>query len=131
MTWKSETFSRAVRGFGPVTVSGYTHKGLGLFMAIRASPKGRRPPTWHLIHLNSGHSVASIKGFVAEAFPVAYEIAECADWDFSSLDGWRNQQPDLPGLVNAIIKRHAKRAEIKAGGGSDAEVAAQILMARA
>ena len=131
MTWKPATFMRALFVYGPIKCVGYTYRGLGLWLAMPASPKGRRPPTWFLIHLNSGHRVARIDGFVSDAFPIASEIAECADWDFNGLDGWRNQDPELPKKMSQIINRNAKRAKMRASGGSDADLASEISRARA
>lgn len=130
MAWMPGNFQRALGGYGATDAAGYVYRGLGMVIVVRASPKGHRPPTWALVHLNSGHKVASIKGFVADAFPIASEIAECADWDFNGLDGWRNQTPELPQLVRAIIERNSKRAEFRSGGG-DQEIAAQISASRA
>lgn len=105
MTWKPETFPIAV---GPQSIdrrAGYTYRGLGLHMVMKASPKGRRPPRWKLTHLGSGHGVAHIDGAVADAFPIASEIAECSEWDFDGLNGWRNRDPELPKKVLEILER--------------------------
>lgn len=129
--WEPAKIVIAILGSGQGNRAGYIYRGLGLFMALSASPKGRRPPKWCLTHLNSGHSIAWISGFVKDAFPIASEIAECGDWDFAGLDGWRNQDPELPRKVLEIAARFPKRVEMRAGGGGDREVAAAISSARA
>lgn len=118
MSWKPASFKIAVPP-EPRIVAGYEYRGLGLHMSMRPSPKGQRPPTWDLSHLNSGHRVLSIKGNVADAFPIATEIAECGDWTFDGLDGWRNVEPELPEKVVAIAARYAKRCTLRGAGGHD------------
>jgi hypothetical protein len=130
MTWTPGKFLRATFFEGTIETSGYLYRGLRLFMVHRGSPKGRRPPTWSLIHLNSGHEVARIKGSVAEVFQIASEIAECVDWNFNGVDGWRNEQPDLPKLLRAVAARNPERIEI-IGGTPNREIASQISAARA
>lgn len=130
MTWQPADVLRAM-SYGVVTSPGYTCRGLGLVMISRASPKGRRPPCWIVIHLGSGHSVAEISGTIATAFPIASELAECGDWDFEGLDGWRNHDPDLPQKLVDFCARHPKHAKPRAGGGGHSDVARQIAMARA
>jgi hypothetical protein len=99
-------------------------------MVIKASPKGRRPPTWRLTHLGSGHAIASIVGTTARTFPIASEIAECGDWSFEGLEGWKNVEPDLPQKLVDIAERHKKYCKVRAGGGGNAEIARSIAMAR-
>ena len=112
--WKPETFQVAFPG-GPTYRAGYVYRGLGIFQAIGPSPKGRRPAEWSLTHLGTGHKICLIKGDVRTAFPVATEIAEAGDWDFLSLEGWKDRFPDMKEVVGAIIERHAK---IATRGGS-------------
>jgi hypothetical protein len=107
-------------------VAGYTYRGLGLWIAIDGSPKGRIPPQWSLSHLGSGHNLCYIKGDVATAFPIATEIAEAGDWGFLSLDGWRDRFPDAPKRLDEIIARYPKLCSRGARRGADREVAAQI-----
>ena len=128
--WTAATFDVA-GGFGQTyKAHGYTEKGLGLDMVIKPSPKGRRPPKWRLIHLNTGHAICYIDGVVADAFPVATEIANLIDWDFDGLYGWRNRDPDLPAKMKEIAARH-KRMEFGGGNNSDQQAAVAISMARA
>lgn len=132
MTWKPENFLIA-QAYGPETVVGYTYRGVGLHVVIKASPKGRRPPTWSVTHLGSGLRVALVRGTVAAAFPAATDIAECGDWDFDGIDGWRNRDPELPKKLVEACAKH-KNASPKAGGPaleSTANVVRQIVMARA
>jgi hypothetical protein len=72
--WRASSFPIA-RGGGVVVTSGYVYRSLGLHMLSSA-----RPPRWSLARLGSGHRL--ISGVVADAFPIATEIAECGDWDF-------------------------------------------------
>lgn len=112
-------------------VAGYTCRGLGIHVVIQGSPKGRRPPTWSLTHLGSGHVVVRIAGKVAEAFLIASEIAECSEWDaFDGLDGWRNTDPGLPDKVREIMTRYPK-AVSRGGGWHSHEAARAIATARA
>ena len=128
--WKPDSFLLAEIS-GPRSVPGYIYKGLGLHQVFKASPKGRRPPTWGLTHLGTGLNVCFIQGTVATAFPVATQIAECGDWDFDGPDGWRNHDPDLPAKAMEIINAHGMCKR----GGNDSpvtrEVARQVAMARA
>ncbi len=105
--WRPETFDVAYPN-GPVPKAGYTYRGLGLFVAIEASPKGRRPPEWSLTHLGSGHNVALLKGTVATVFPVATEIAESGDWEFISLFGYKDRFPEAATRLLEIIAGHPK-----------------------
>lgn len=130
--WKPEHFQTASAG-GAYVRYGYVYRGLGLYRMFQGSPKGRRPPTWCLVHLGSGHAVVNIVGHVADAFPVAGEIAECGDWTFDSLDGWKNRDLELPVKVRAIIARHPKKRFQRTGelGQQNEAVAAEIARARA
>lgn len=129
--WKAQGFLVAdIWNEKPRRVAGYVYRGLGLQLLIKASPKGRRPPTWGLTHLGSGHTVCMITGHVATAFPIAFEIAQCGDWDFDGLNGWINRDPELPKKVRSILDKHLKVIKIGAGGSSDAAARA-VAMARA
>lgn len=112
--WQPDTFLLAVDQ-PPHTkrVEGYVYRGLGIHQSSGGSPKGRRKPEWVVTHLGSGCSIASIAGDVATAFPVATKIAECGDWDFIGIDGWRNRDPEIGSKVRAILDAHknARRDE--------------------
>ena len=112
------------------SVDGYVYRDLGLYMALNGSPKGRRPPRWILLHLGSGHSVCWIKGHVKDAFPIATEIAECGDWSFDGLEGWRNVDRELPEKFNAIQRKYPELVDRGAGNQSE-ESARAIAIARA
>ena len=128
--WHPAKFKRADKFDGATETSGYIYRGLGLQMSIAQCPRGRRPPFWLLIHLNSGHVICQISGVVAKAFPIAAEIAECTDWGFSGLDGWNNTDPDLPSKVRIFAERYPKHI-ISISGASDRVIAEQISAERA
>lgn len=110
--WREEKFLIASGGISLTMVRfGFTYRGLGMWKTSRGSPKGRRPPTWSLTHLGTGHRVCLIHCHMVEAFGVATEMAECGDWDFDSLVGWKDRDPDLPMKCVAIIERHGKKVE--------------------
>ena len=125
--WRPAKFKRADKFDGAIETSGYIYRGLGL---QAQSPRGRRPPIWLLIHLNSGHVICQISGVVAKAFPIAAEIAECTDWGFSGLDGWNNTDPDLPSKVRNFAEKYGKHI-ISISGASDRVIAEQISAERA
>jgi hypothetical protein len=129
MTWKPANFLVA-RAYGPQEVPGYAYRGLGLHLSRRASPKGRNPTEWTLIHLGSGHRICYIRGGVATSFPVATEIAECGDWTFSGLTGYLNVDPEIKTRVVPILMKH-KCVDAEQKGSSDEGVARQIAMASA
>jgi hypothetical protein len=130
MTWEPAKFKRADKFDGAIETTGYIYRGLGLQMSIVHGPKGRRPPTWSPIHLNSGHVICQISAFVAKAFPIATEIAEGTDWDFSGLDGWKNTDPNLPSKVRNFAERYPRRV-ISISRASDLVIAEQISTERA
>jgi hypothetical protein len=128
MAWEPANYLVAGH-FGPYSVPGYVYRGLGLHRSLEGSPKGRRPPTWTLTHLGSGHAVCRLKGTVAVVFPIGFQIAECSDWEFDGLDGWKNRDPQLPETVRKILSDHG--IEWNPRGGSDHDIAQQIVIARA
>lgn len=129
MTWKAETFDVATT-LGAEKVSGHTYRGLGLWVLIKASPKGRRPERWSLTHLNTGHRIAFLVGNPAVVMPVAGEIADAGDWDFLSMEGWKDRFPDALERLQGICERYPKIATIAGGGSSNRELAMQIAAAR-
>lgn len=125
--WQAGTFEIAMP-YGPARRSGYVYRGLGLHVVNKGSPKGKRPPRWTLTHLGSGHALCWLDGDVATAFTVATEIAEAGDWDFLSLQGWKDRFPDAPDRLREILDRHPKVAR-RGGHGAHPnghEVARQI-----
>lgn len=125
MAWQAGSFDIASH-FGPRRVAGYTYRALGLYMMWAGSPKGRRPPMWGLYHLGSGHVIVNLEGTVATAFPIATEIAEAGDWDFLSMEGWKDRFPDAPEKTAEIAAKYPKIAKRFGGGHSNREVAMQI-----
>ena len=128
--WKPEAFNIAVV-YGDVWKieprAGYTYRGLGIYQTVAPSPKGRRPAKWSLTHLNTGHCIAELAGSVAAVFPIATEIAEAGDWDFLSLEGYKDRFPDAGKVVMKIIARHGKLvSRSKSTGASNREAAMQI-----
>jgi hypothetical protein len=117
----------------PQTVLGWVYNGLGLTIAMRGSPNGRRPPTWVLTHLGSGHAIATIRAPESAAFQISTEIAEAGEWDFVSLHGWKDRFPDAPERVAEILARYPGLGEKGAGGGMkpNESVARMIAMATA
>lgn len=129
MAWEPATFMSAW-GTEAAPQVGYVYKGLGLYMAMKASQKGRRPARWCLVHLNSGHAIGWVTGDVATAFPIASDVADLTDWDFEGVDGWRNRDPDLPKKVHALSEAHPKRLEVR-GGTPNHDAARAVLASRA
>lgn len=110
--------------------AGYVYRGLGLFIEKFGSPKGHRPPQWSVTHLGTGHKVCSIMGTVANAFPLATELAELSDWDFDGLNGWVNRDPELKNKVKEFAERNPKQVLIGIGPSSSEVTARKITMAR-
>lgn len=132
MAWEPADFLIADRWSpeGCHKVAGHTHCGLGIYICIKGSPKGRRGPTWSLRHLGSGHTVCLIEGKVAVAFLIASEIAECGDWSFDGLKGYVNVDPEIPEKCRTIFAKYPKA--VRRGGGNQSEESARaIAMARA
>lgn len=128
--WKPSEFPTANTS-GVVVKAGYVYRGLGLYMAQAASPKGRRPPLWCLVHLGSGHAVFCIKGNVAKAFPIASEVAECSDWaSFDGLDGWENTDPELKEKFWALYWKYEGKTALLGTAGAMHERAREVAMAR-
>lgn len=118
MIWEPNTFEVAYFT-GPSMVAGYVYRGLGMWIAIQGSPKGKRPPTWSLQHLGSGHRLCLIDGTVAKAFPVATEIAQAGEWDFLSLEGWKDRFPDAPERLREILARHKNTSGVGVAAHTD------------
>lgn len=128
MSWEPAEFLIATIG-GPVGVSGYVYRSLGLHMTARGSPKGRRRQKWALTHLGSGHRLCFISGKAEVAFPIASEIAECGDWDWDGFRGYLNRDPEISKRALSIIDGHP---ECSRGRGTSSEsVAQEIAIARA
>jgi hypothetical protein len=132
VSWDPGDFLVA-RASDPSNVAGYVYRGLGIYQARKASPKGRQPPEWLLVHLGSGHALCRIKGIVQTAFPIATEIAESGDWEFESRVGWKDRFPDAREKLAAIMARFPKQTDRNGPANSDNSeaVAREIAMARA
>lgn len=128
--WKFGPYLMASIGEAAKT-TGFIRSGLAMSMRIKASPKGRRPPTWSLTHLGSGHRVALIDAHPVEAFEVANAILALTDWTFDGLSGWRNQDPDLMDKLKALRSQYPKALSRTGGTPSDPDIARAIAMARA
>lgn len=127
MCWKPGVVLRAFPD-GPFADNGYVYRGLGLVTAQTTVKKGK--PTWWLIHLGSGHALCRIVGKVAEAFPIATEIAECGEWDWDGLDGWKNRDPEIKDKAVAIMRNHSA-CVVRRNAGSNPDVARAVALARA
>ena len=105
--WQPATFKVAF-SLGAQEREGLEYRGLGLFKLTDGSPKGRRPTTWSLTHLNTGHRVDTLRGDQTTVLRVATEIAEAGDWDFLSLEGWKDRFPDAYERICAIRTANPK-----------------------
>lgn len=65
-----------------------------------------------------------------EAFDIATEIADCGDWDWEGLEGYRNKDPELLERVSGILAKHGKKVH-RFGNVGDPEGARAIAEARA
>lgn len=128
--WKSEDFLIAAPG-GPSSRHGFVYRGLGVHKIIGASPRGRRPPLWSVTHLGSGHRVGNIHAHIVRAFDIATMVAECVEWDWNGLDGYRNIEPDLAQKLRDFVNQFGKEFALTSGSGYDKESALEIAMARA
>lgn len=134
MAWAPETYLVA-HLTGPFPVAGYTYRGLGLHTFMRRSSKNGKIQKWTLTHLGTGHSLATLKGDVRTVFPVAGEIAEAGDWDFSSFAGYKDIFPEAPEKMRQWAASH-KSVVVDCAADSDEnrsspEIARQIAMDRA
>jgi hypothetical protein len=128
--WRKGTFLAAQVG-GATEQAGFLYRGMAMWKLFNASPKGRRPPWWSLTHCGTGHRVCVIKAHMVEAFDIATEIAECGEWDFDSLNGWRDRDPELMDKVRAVLARHGDKCARGTGQEGNEDVAREVAMARA
>ena len=103
--------------------------GLAVTKISSGSPKGRRPPTWLIIHCGSGHAVCIVEAHKTEAFSIADQIADLTDWTFEGLDGWKNTDPDLMDRMRVLAARHGN--QMRFSSGSSHEAARAVAYARA
>jgi hypothetical protein len=123
--WTESKFLIADLG-GSSTVWGFTYRGLGMWKCFEGSKKGKRPPTWSLTHLGSGHRIGLINLHMAQAFDIATSAAETMDWDWGGLEGYRNRSPDIARELAAFASSAPKGFKLTVGGGSNSETARQI-----
>lgn len=71
---------------GPETRNGWEYKGLGLF-----SIGGK----YSLTHLGTGMRIALLPAPIAAAKKTAVAVAECANWEWSGPDGYKNVEPEV------------------------------------
>lgn len=108
---------------GPQQVSGYSYRGVGLHLDAK--------PLWMISHQATGHALIHIVADRAVRFVIATEIAECTDWTFSGLDGWKNMDPELDAKLGVIGKKYSRYLAVKPGrGGQNENVARQISQSR-
>ena len=124
--WTREAFLIANPDGPAAKRQGWTYRGLGLWMMIPGSLKGRRKPLWSITHLGSGHLVVAIEAAKETAIAIATELAEAGDWSFEGLEGWKNQFPEAHQVVLALMTRYkcARRT-----GTATCEAAAQQIAA--
>jgi hypothetical protein len=133
--WRPGKFLKAMAvPLAPRSHDGLIYRGIALRMIRRGSPKGRRPPTWELVHIGTGHRVFFFDLTAEAALELATSIAECGEWDYETLEGWRNVDPDLPHKVYAIDaayeKAHPKVKIHRGSGKGSPEAARAVAMAR-
>ncbi len=114
----------------PEMVDGFIYRGLGMYNVAKGSPKGRRTPLWLLTHIGTGHSICSIMAQDEEALRLGALVADCGNWDFDSLLGWRDRDPELLNRAMAIIEANPKQME-RTGSPSNHESARRVAEARA
>lgn len=112
-------------------VNGWTYRGIGIRLTFRASPKGRRPSRYVLTHLGSGHRVFLINVKESKAFEIATDLAECVEWDWGGLDGYKNIEPNIKQKLRDTVVRWPGLVEFSSGNGSSSESAHAIAEMRA
>jgi hypothetical protein len=105
--WKSESFQVALIDGATTERTGYTLRGVGLWMDQKAGWNGDSPPVWGVLHLNTGHQIARIAAGRYAAFDLATKIASLGDWDYGGLKGHQNQDPEIFVRLAALGKAHA------------------------
>lgn len=106
---------------------GWLYRGIALQRLFKGSPKGRRPATWNVTHLNSGHTIFRIHADEDRAFSIATDLAECGDWDFTGLHGYINSDPDLLNKTSAIAAAWGPKVIQSGAGGGQNEAAANAI----
>lgn len=107
---------------------GLLYRGLALTHLWSGSPKGRRPPAWTLTHIGSGHILCNFEAH--DPYPDATRMAECGEWDWEGLEGWRNVDPEIKVKALRVLDLMGNRW-ISSSGRSSESAARQIAMQRA
>lgn len=122
-TWREGQFFIA-QADGPHERSGFVCESLGLHCTSESLDSIEE---WTVTHLKSGHAIAYITGSPLLAQKIAGKLADCSDWAFDALDGWKNTDPALPIKVVAIVQRHRRHARLTTGEREgDPEVARAV-----
>ena len=101
---------------GPERRDGYEYRGLALF---------RWRDHWSLTHVGSGLKVTALFGPLQAAKHAGAVIAECANWDWSGPDGYKNVEPTLKEkLTRACAGLNIQGPRFK-GTSDDARAVAQ------
>lgn len=125
--WKVEQ----IRVSGPHGIerkTAHTYGGLGLFNNGQVFGV-----VWRIIHLNSGHQIAEIRGAMKrldQMKDLAAEIADAGDWSFDGLQGHKNQFPDAAAKVDEIVRKHLTVVRVPAGTSPDPVAAMAIARLR-
>jgi hypothetical protein len=128
MTWQPATYDIALASRCTAPQSGLVYKGLGIASTGELGPYGE---IWLLTHLGSGHAFLKIRGTKEEALAIATEVADCADWNFHGLTGYKNEQPDLPSRLAEVIVKHGRKVRRHTNPTSNAYAAAVVAQKRA
>lgn len=102
-------------------VTGAVYAGLGL---------GYSASEFALTHLNTGHMVLVFKCGITKAFVLATELANKFDWDFTSLYGWKNNNPDLISQLSMWCELNVDHVQLR-GGPPNERLARDIVAKRA
>lgn len=63
------------------------------------------------------------------AFEIGIQIAKLGDWNFDSLDGWKNIEPDLRQKLQVLVEENSDKI-FRIEGSSNEETAQKVLLAR-
>jgi hypothetical protein len=123
--WQPGSYLGAHRPSEPLT--GFIYRGLALRMAVGAR-KRWTAPTSDLTHLGTGHLV--VRFGTPDPYPFATAVAELTDWDFDTIDGYRNRDPGMPERLQQLY-RTGPIVQFRGYGGRNANHAAAQAVAYA
>jgi hypothetical protein len=126
--WKSAPFFIATKE-GVVSREGKIYNGLGYDLRQPVGTSLAVDSIWAVTHLGTGHAICHIEGTEPEIAVIATEFAQAGNWNFASLDGWKNVDPDLLEKIKTILKKHHVSV-FRYGTGTLEEAAQQIAEAR-